>query len=227
MHKFLFSLDAIPNVKIELVQKIDEVDPITAEVTPTIREIKIKDQSNGYLGIIPDKTKFQIRLEVEGEHQCFTLEPKTKDRVPKKQEATGKYIKNFSVDASNGFPMIAAWPANMICLEVTGHIYNIGIANQNGRFFFVIEEYLPSPENLPLGMVISFSLLRGLGSVAYKPGFDAKVHWKNIPFDKRFGLRLVQTGDILEWNDEDIVLPDSDTTYRYEVKKCTNLSMPK
>lgn len=213
MHKFTFTPAGIENVSIKLVNQTTgrELHPAT----------------NGFLGSFPHGTKITIVIKPECDHSCFTLNPQGLERVPKSREKDGSYQKHFTVDASTGTGQIARWPSNMVCFEIPGHTYNVGLANQNGRFFFVIEEYLPSPESLPEGMVVSFSLLRGIGTVAYKPGFDARIHWKAVPFDKKIGLRLMQTGDLLEWNQEDLVSLGGDTTFRFEIKKAVNLSQPK
>jgi hypothetical protein len=231
MQKFYFTPDAIDGVKIQLVRKVDIVDPETAQVTPGTIPVKILDKSNGFLGVFPKNTKLQLKLQVEGEHECYILDQKTLEKISKRVEVTGEYIKNFTVtafeDRFTAKVTIAAWPANMVCLEISGHTYNIGLVNQNGRFFFVIEEYLPSPENLPEGMVIWFSLLRGIGAVTCKPMFDARIHWSNLRFNRHDGLRLLKTGDLLEWETEDVVDLGGDTSFRYEIKHCVNLSASK
>ena len=207
MQKFLFSPEALPNVSIVLDQSGRIITP----------------EDNGFLGVFRHGTKITLRLKVKGEHNCFTLNPQGLQKVPKAKNELG-YTKNFTIDCSTGTGQIARWPANMVCLEVPGNTYNIGIANQNGRFFFVIEEYSPSPENLPEGMVVSFSLLRGVGTVALKPGFDARIHWTAVPFNRILGLRLMQTGDFLQWKKEDLVTLGGETTFRYEIKQADNLS---
>lgn len=211
MQKFLFSPTAIPNVCISIFDQSGSI------ITP--------DESNGFLGVFRHGTKIALHLVVKGEHNCFTLNPQGLQKVPKAKNELG-YTKNFTVECSTGTGQIARWPANMVCLETPGHTYNIGLANQNGRLFFVIEEYSPSPENLPEGMVVSFSLLRGVGTVAFKAGFDARLHWKAIPFNRHLGLRIMQTGDLLEWEKDDLVDLGGDTSFRYEIKKCINLSLP-
>jgi len=211
MQKFLFSPKALPNVSIGIFDQSGRI------ITP--------DEGNGFLGVFRHGTKIALHLSVKGEHTCFTLNPQGLQKIPKAKNELGGYTKNFTIDCSTGTGQIARWPANMVCLEVPGNTYNIGIANQNGRFFFVVEDS-PSPENLPEGMVVSFSLLRGVGTVAFKPGFDARLHWKAVPFNHHLGLRIMQTGDLLEWEKSDLVDLGGETTFRYEIKKCTNLSLP-
>ena len=231
MHNFFFTPDAIPGVTIKILKRIDTVDPKTAEIKPDFLPIKILDNTNGFLGVFPKGTELRLKLEVEGKHECFVLDSRTKEKIAKRADAPGKYTKYFTINSYREMhtekTMIAAWPSNMLCLEVPGHTYNIGLVNQNGRFFFVIEEYLPSPENLPEGMVIWFSLLRGVGAVAYKPMFDARVHWSNLRFNRHDGLRMLRTGDLLEWKKDDVIDLGGDTSFRFEIKHCVNLSASK
>lgn len=247
MQLFWFSPKDIPGVKIEIIKKIDTVDPETAEVKPGTVPVPILDNDNGYIGVFPHETKLQIRLEVEGKHECYVLEPNTLKKTVKAQDAPGKYSKNFTVsiyqdkfldehglyynkrnrEKYSGIEgIVAQWPSNMVCLEIPGHTYNIGLTSQNGRIFFVIEEYQPSPMNLPQGMVVAYSLLRGGGTVAYEQYFDARVNWRNVPVDKRKGLRFMQTGDLLEWEKDDLVSLGCNTTFKYEINRCVNLSLP-
>lgn len=225
MNKFLFSLSAIPNTSISIFDQYGQI---------------IRPASNGFLGVLKNGTKLTIHIAVEPEveHYCYTLNPNDiTQKVAKKMVSPGNYVKNITVDTNtdesfivpgNDGPVtikvqmvkIARWPANMVCLEVPGHTYNIGITNQNGRLFFVIEEHLTSPEqDLGEGIVYSFSLLRGTGKVAYKPGFDARVHWKALPLDWRYGLRILHAGQTITWKKEDLVTLGGDTTFRYEIKK--------
>lgn len=209
MNKFLFSLTAIPNTSIILNDQYGQI------ITPA---------DNGYIGVLKDGTELNIRLKVEGDHTCYTLDQNNKElRIPKAKNPDGRsYTKKLTVTKGQ----IARWPSNMVCLEVPGHTYNIGIVNQNGRYFFVIEEYLPSAENLPEGMVIWFSLLHGIGSVAYKPLFDARIHWKTLRFNQKMGMRVLQSYDLLQFDEKDVVLTNGDTSFRFEIKKAVNLSQP-
>jgi hypothetical protein len=215
MQKFIFST-SLPNVGITIFDQNGHI------ITPA---------ENGFIGVFKHGTKLNIFLSVEGEHSCYTLNPKDLTKIPKRKSESGLYSKSLTIDTRSGTGQTAPWPSNMVCLDIPGHIYNIGIANQYGRFFFVIEEYLPSPENLPEGMVIAFSLLRGIGSVAYIPAkglfpcLDARIHFSAIRISKD-GFRLLQTGDFLEWEPKDLIELGGDTSYRYEIKHAVNLSQP-
>ncbi len=208
MNKFLFSISAIPNATISIFDQYGQI------ITPA---------DNGYIGVLKDDTELNIHLKVEGDHTCYTLDQNNKEvRIPKAVNKDGSFTKKLTVTKGQ----IARWPSNMVCLEVPGHTYNIGVFNQNGRFFFVIEEYFSSAENLPEGMVIWFSLLHGIGSVAYKPLFDARIHWKTLRFNQKMGMRFLQSYDLLQFDEKDLILLDGDTSFRYEIKKAVNLSQP-
>lgn len=213
MQNLLFSPFAIPDTHITLFDQSGQI------VNP--------DPTNGYVGCFPDRTKLTIRVKVkEGKaHSCYTIDPSNMAKVPKRNNE-GSYLKNLTVDCSSGVGQVARWPSNMICLDVEGQTYNIGLANQFGQFFFVIEEYHPDSSDLVEGMVVNFSLLRGVGTVVYKPGFDAKIHYSALKRSKVTGLRMVRTYDLLEWDEKDVVQTDSSTTFRYEIKKAVNLSQP-
>lgn len=223
MQKFHFSTQAIPNTKISIFDQYGQI---------------LRPADNGFLGVFRQGTKLSINIEVAKDvpHSCYTLNPEDLSKVAKAITKSGSYVKNVTIDTFTGenftvpgekgslsIPSqavkIARWPANMVCLEVPGHTFNIGFANQNGRIFFVIEEYLTTPADLPEGRVVSFSILRGVGVVAYKPGFDARIHWTNVPFNQKDGLRMLQTGDYLVWKEEDIVTLGGDTSFRYEISK--------
>lgn len=206
MNKFLFSLSDIPFTSIMINDQYGRI------ITPA---------DNGFIGVLKDGTELNIRIKVEGDHVCYTLDQKNKEkRIPKAKNTDGSYTKKLTV--TNG--QIARWPSNMVCLEVPGHTYNIGIANQNGRYFFVIEEYFPSDEYLAEGMVVWFSILHGIGSVAYKPLFDARIYWKSLRFNSKRGIRVAESYDLLTFDEKDVVPLDGDTSFRYEIKKAVNLS---
>ncbi|HSV94560.1 MAG TPA: hypothetical protein VLH94_01080 [Spirochaetia bacterium] len=205
MQKYYFTPDAISGVKITIFDQHGQILHPAPE--------------NGRLGCYRHGTKITIALKVEGEHQCYTLDHKTLERVPKKVSPVGEYTKNLTVDCSTGSGQVACWPSNMVCLEMAGQRFNIGLANQDGIFYFVVEEFISTPtEGLPSGTVIGFSLLRGLGVVAYKPLFDARIHWTSLPKDPKTRLRMIKPLTLLELSKEDVVPVNGSSSFRYEIK---------
>jgi hypothetical protein len=212
MHEFYFDAKTIPGIKITIEKRGDK---IIEEIIP---------KPNGFIGVFSDKTKLAIIVTPEPDikHRVSTLDPKTLGQVLKKN--SDSYTKNFTVDTSTGEGRVAAWPSNMICVETGERTFNIGIFSQNGRFSFVIEEYLPDPEHLPYGMVIWFSLLRGIGAVSIEDlVFDARVHWSQISKDPQTCLRWAQTGDLLEWQKLENIKKGK-SSFRLEAKVIKNLS---
>jgi len=213
-----FSPSAIPGVNIFIYVNGKMVEP----------------QCGYLLGVLPAGTKIAITIDVLGsaEHQCYTIVSHNSQtvRTAKACSEPGVYVKHLTVtayqsDDGTRSTRIAGWPNNMFCLDLNGKTWNIGIVNQNGRYFLVIEEYIPSievNELIPIGMVLSSSPLRcwatiNIGSTL----FNARLHWTNMPFRRDLGLRILNQGEVIKYEKEDVVELDSASSFRYEIKACT------
>lgn len=185
--------------------------------------------SHGYiLGVLKAGDKIVIGVEVaEGvDHRCYTIDSKM-IATPKAAARLGFYLKGLTVTASDRdgvrSTQIAGWPNNMLCLEIHGKTYNIGLFNRSGKYFFaVVEKTNPIETNsaLPVGFVTDFDVLRGVarvftGSVLQ----EAKLHWSNMPFRKALGFRAVVAGEVLTL--KALVGTGAEkTTFSEEIKAC-------
>ena len=185
----------------------------------------------GYdLGVLQVGDKLQLGIEVaEGlDHRCFTLDSKMvrTDKAPVK---AGLYIKNFTVTASRSekgvrSTQIAGWPNNMICLEFGTRSYNIGIFNQNGRYFFAIvekSEPLMTDAKTPIGTVTRFDVLRGVARIYTGDRFqETRLHWRHMPFRKNLGFRAVCEGEVIKFDPKSLVETGAaKTTFSKEIVK--------
>jgi hypothetical protein len=189
----------------------------------------VKTPLEGFIGALTPGTKIALTVEVVGnvEHQCYTLDAHM-NRTPKALAKFG-YTKNLTVikkESPDGTisSQVAGWPNNMLCLDIHGKTWNIGIVNQNGRYFFVIEEWTPPievNELSPIGMVLSVSLLRGMATIHTGDAiFNARAHWSHWPFRSDKGLRLLNRGEVILFREDKLLSLDSDSSYRYEVTDC-------
>lgn len=195
---------------------------------------KSVELESGYiLGVLKSGDKIIIGIEVAGgiEHSCYTLSSKNSEivRTPKKAVKPGNYLKSLTVtdfyspDGTRS-TQIAGWPNNILCLEVGGQTFNIGIFNRNGKYFFAnAEREYPIETNsaLPIGLVTYFDVLRGVARI-YNGNVlqDAKLHWSNMPFRKNLGFRAVVPGEVLTL--KAIVETGAEqTSFSQEVKSCS------
>ena len=199
--------------------------------------VKVNDQIinplDGFIGVLTAGTKITIivTVDTENKHSCFTIDP----HMVKTAKATteqGVYKKNLTVmekitgkDKDKKITtQVAGWPSNMLCLEIYGHTWNIGIISQNGRYFLVTEKYTPAIEVndlVPTGMVIASSTLRGLATINVDRGiFNARLHWSNMPWRKHLGLRHVAQGEVISFTPKDIISVDASSTFRKEIIRC-------
>lgn len=208
-----FSPSAIPGVNIFIYVNGKMVEP----------------QCGYLLGVLPAGTKIGITIDVLGsEHQCYTISSHML-HTPKACSQPGIYVKNLTVtkkESPDGTvtTQVAGWPSNMFCLNLNGKTWNIGIMSQNGRFFFIIEEWLPTimtNELTPIGMVLFSSPLRGTATVYTGCAlFDARIHWSHMPFRKELGLRLLNQGEVIKFEKNDLKTLGSESSFRYEVMRC-------
>lgn len=194
----------------------------------------VKTPQEGFIGVLTPGTKIAITLEVvnsDRAHSCYTLKSVNSQMVhePKAPTKPGIYVKNLTVvkkESPDGTKttQVAGWPCNMFCLDIHGKTYNIGIVCQNGRYFFVIEEWVPSievNELIPIGMILSVSLLRGTATIHTGDAiFNARAHWTNWPFRPEKGLRLLHRGEVILFREDNLLSLDSESSYRYEVIDC-------
>lgn len=179
---------------------------------------------NGWIGCFQkgDKITFTISCTPGMDHKCFTLDQSI-NRGEKKAIGEGVYEKSLTVtiNEKSGAGQVAPWPANMLCLEIDGKSYNVGIFIQNGIFYFVIEEYLfPDPDKAYLANQVRwFSLLRGFGSVTSENSLlDLRIHYSAVPRQANH-LRNLETGDLLIISE--IITTDLRTNFQKEIKACT------
>lgn len=186
----------------------------------------------GFLSVLTTGTKITITVEVVGkvEHQCYTIDSRM-ERTPKTSSEPGIYTKRLTVikkQTSDGTitTQVAGWPNNMICLDIHGKTYNIGVFTQNGRYFFCIHERVSPIETnsaLPIGFITHFDPLRGIarvftGSIIQ----DAKLHVSKMPFRKKLGFRAVVPGEVIKFTARDIRNTGTEnTTYSQEIMRCT------
>jgi len=163
----------------------------------------VPNPQNGWLGVIHIGEKITITAVVtKPHHECFSLDTNMVKTL-KKSIGEGTYEKSVKVVENPAHPkkgMIAHWPGNMMCLVIDGKNFNLGIYEQNGYFFFVIEEFIPDEkkEYRP-NEVRWFSLLRGFGAVASENEiFDYRLYFLNIPRRKVNQLRFVDSGELIK-----------------------------
>ena len=201
-------------------------------------QVRINDNfvtsQSGFLGVLIPGTKITITVEVVGDvnHECYVLSYNDSmiTRTPKATSKSGAYTKNMTVIgkrtvAGTVTTQVAGFPANLIGLDINGKSWNIGVVSQNGRYYFAIEEWLPTIEDnelLPFGMVLGSSFLHGLAMIKVGKGiFGARLHWTNMPWRKDIGFRLLEQGEVINYNTTDIVELDGASSFRYEIKHCT------
>ena len=201
-----FFLNCIPKVSIWLTRNGQEFRP---EVTGRIGQFALSDD-------------VRINVSIIGDHKCFILDPNDyAKQIPLPEIGMGIYEKKINISVLDGARHIAKWPKNMICVEIEGQRYNIGIADQSGIFYFVIEKPgIDDYDKIPVrGTVRWFSPLRGYGAVANNNLlFDARVHWSALPKRKN-GLRYLLSGEKVTWADKDLEQLFGKTAFEFEVNK--------
>lgn len=194
---------------------------ITVKRANGSKEEIIPNPLNGWLGLMNIGDKITITAVVTvTDHYCYTLD-QNKVKTPKKDLGLGTYEKSVTVisksDSRKG--QVAHWPANIMGLTIEGKNFNVGVYEQNGYFYFVIEEYLPDGDKkFAPGEVKWFSLLRGYGAVAsMNCNFDLKLHWSSIPRRSNMA-RFVDSGETIVIKD---VVSDitSKSTFFKEIKE--------
>lgn len=213
------SPNAIPGVKITLNLNGQQTNPAYGYVL-------------GTLGVLPKGTKITIIVEVENnlDHSCYTLNY-AKVHIAKAAVRPGVYVKNLTVipfqsEYVESSTQIAGWPNNMLCLDIEGKTYNIGIFNRMGKYFFCIHERISPIETnsaLPIGFVTHFDPLCGIGRI-YNGSIiqDAKLHWSRMPFRPKLGFRAVVPGEVVKFTPKDVRETGAEnTTYSQEIMRCT------
>ncbi len=178
----------------------------------------IQPTDTGRLGAFPIGTILTINLSVIADHECFTIDPNDPGKhIAKKDLGTGVYQKKITIVEGNGQGLAPRWPNNVICLDADDRHFTIGIQQQRGIFYFVVEEYTQTNDQYTRGRVRWFSVLRGIGAVYLNPLEDARIHWSNLP-KREAGLRYVNSGEVLKWCEIDLVdTPVNRTIFSKEI----------
>jgi cold shock CspA family protein len=182
----------------------------------------VKPAVTGRLGAFPIGTKLKINILIPDEvHQCYTIDPNDPSKhFAKKSLSDGLYEKNITITEGNGIGLAPRWPNNILGLDVADRHFTLGINQQYGIFYFVIEEYTEDSVDkiyLP-GEVRWFSALRGFGAVASdNPLFDFKIHWSACP-KRDSGLRFLNSGEKITWDTENITNCGSSSKFLREIK---------
>jgi len=205
MIKHYFTLNAVPGLTIWITRNGQEITPM-----PTGRFVPFA---------IGDVIK--INISVIGKHLCYTLDGNNYAKhLPKKDVGmgTGIYEKQVTVTSNNGTGQLPRWPNNMLCVDLNDRQFNIGIANQGGICYFVIEEYISEDVFYLPGQVKEFSVLRGIGKVATgNIMFDHRIHWSAVP-KRENGFRYLDSGEEISW--EELVSTNGTSTFPFEIKSC-------
>jgi hypothetical protein len=185
----------------------------------------VKPAVTGRLGAFPIGTKIKINILVTDEaHQCYTVDPNDPGKhYAKKKIGEGLYEKNITVIEGDGQGLAPRWPNNIVGLDVADRHFTIGICQQSGIFYFVIEEYTQTDEEYVPSHVKWFSALRGFGAVASTNAmFDHKIHWTACP-KREIGLRYFNSGEQVTWDPADFIPCDGKSSFRFEIKKGAQL----
>ena len=187
--------------------------------------------SDGYvLGVLQPGDKIGIGVHVDPtvDHRVYTLDA-NKDPKAKSAIKPGVYIKNLTVTACRSekgvrSTQIAGWPNNMICLEIWGRTYNIGIFNRNGKYFFaIVKREMPiiTDDSTPIGTVTRFDVLQGVGRIYTGDRFqETRLHWSKMPFRKNLGFRAVLEGEVIKFDPKSLVETGAaKTTFSKEIVK--------
>jgi cold shock CspA family protein len=173
--------------------------------------------------ILPFALSDDVRLNVcipNPNHECFILDKDDySHQIPLEAIGEGVYQRKINISMLEGAGHVAKWPKNMICLTVAGKRYNVGIADQKGWFYFVVEEPIDDDPNAVVekGQVIWWSPLRGYGAAKKNALMDVRIHWTAIP-KRENGLRYLNSGEKVTWSDADFV-PLGNSSFAGEVKK--------
>jgi len=180
----------------------------------------IQPTDTGRLGAFPIGTILTINLSVIADHECFTIDPNDPGKhIAKKDLGTGVYQKKITIVEGNGQGLAPRWPNNVVGLDADDRHFTIGIQQQNGIFYFIIEEYIQTDDEYQPGQTKWFSALRGFGAVASgNPLFDFKVHWTACP-KRDNGLRFLNSGETITWKQENEVDSNGLSTFIKEIKQ--------
>lgn len=180
--------------------------------------------NTGRLGAFPIGTILTVGLSVDGDYSCFTIDSQDPSRrIFKKGLGEGVFEKKITILEGNGQGLVARWPNNVVCLDVADRHFTIGVQQQRGIFYLIIEEYTPDLEMLSPGQVKWFSALRGFGAITSENQlFDFKIHWTACP-KRGNGLRYLNTGERVTWKYEDEADVPSSSTFLREIKRLSTI----
>lgn len=200
-----FSTKAVPDAAIWLTINGKDYEPmVTGRVGPFA---------------LSDEIKLNVCIS-NPDHSCFILDKDDySHQIPLEDLGAGVYQRKINISVLEGAGHVAKWPKNMICVVIGGKRYNIGIADQKGWFYFVVEEPIDDDPNIELqkGQIVWWSPLRGYGAVKKNVFMDARVHWTAIP-KRDNGLRYLNSGEKVTWS-EDNFIPLGNSSFAGEVKK--------
>jgi len=183
--------------------------------------IDFQPETTGRINHFALNDDVRINVSIIGDHKCFVMDPLDYSKqIPLPELGMGVYQKKINISLLQGARHLAKWPKNMLCVEVSGQRYNVGIADQRGFFYFVIENPMDDTEEKTptMGEVIWYSPLHGIGAIFYgAPVLHHRIHWSSIP-KRENGCRYVKSGEILSWKPEDVKDVRDQSTFLTEVK---------
>ncbi|HOX96620.1 MAG TPA: hypothetical protein PLI45_04560 [Candidatus Woesebacteria bacterium] len=202
----------------KIITSIDSIPHSALWVTKEGKDIK--PAVTGRLGAFLIGSKLKINLSVIGEHSCFTIDPNNPSKhIAKKTIGEGVYEKNITIIEGESVGLAPRWPNNIVCLDVADRHFSIGIQQQHGIFYLIVEEYVQTDEEYLPGQVKWFSALRGFGAVAStNPLFDYNIHCEGCP-KRENGLRYLNSGEQITWKPEDEVDGDGSSTFIRRITK--------